>query len=88
MSKIGKLVKCSICRKEKPVHKEMYMSGKNKRIICAECLETSVTYHCPFCKDIDVVSAYYDHLVKKHKIEELAKYISDKEINSKQKPWH
>ena len=66
----------------------MNMSGTTVRIICAECLETSVSYHCPLCEDTNVVSAYYDQLVKNHKIEELAKYISDKEINSKQKPWH
>ena len=66
----------------------MYMSGTTVRTICAECLKTSVTYHCPICKDIGVLSAYYDHLLKIHKIEELAKYISDEEINSKQKPWY
>lgn len=38
---------------------------------------------CPICKEFKTLPSYYGHLIEKHTLQELSKYMSDFEKNSK-----
>ena len=64
---------CSICGEEKQ------SGSKNQdKFTCNDCINSMEKHKCDICENQETMESYYVHLRTKHKPEELAKYISDR----------
>ena len=72
---IGKKALCSRCTEEKIIASNGFGSEPYGDL-CADCLEASSNYACDICDKELKCDAYESHLLQEHSREQMAKYIS------------
>ena len=72
---IGKKALCSRCTEEKIIASSGFGSEPYGDL-CADCLEASSNYTCDICDKELKCDAYESHLLQEHSREQMAKYIS------------
>ncbi len=70
---IGKKAICSRCTEEKIIASD---SVANHMEISADCLDASSNYACDICDKELKCDTYESHLLQEHSREQMAKYIS------------
>lgn len=57
----------------------MDSTGNTVRLICEECFMKKGFCECPICKETKFLFSYYDHLIYKHTVQDLAKHMYETE---------
>ncbi len=83
---MGKEGKCSRCFQEKMIEYQTSIGTREMRY-CKDCWEEIHSCLCEFCFQKVEVDVYYNHLVDNHALEDLAKLISQRMKESKNKPY-
>ncbi len=65
----------------------MDTTGNSVRLICEECFMKKEFCECPICKETKFLFSYYDHLIYKHIVQDLAKHMYETEKNSRHESW-
>jgi hypothetical protein len=79
---IGKKAMCSRCCREKSIVFSL-VGTEPREDICADCMEASNSCACDICDEEVRCDAYESHLLQEHSREQMARYISITQKDSK-----